>query len=89
MSSQYVVVECPTGRLHEQRVGKAKTDSDVSSFDIWLAVDERFVRLGGAREKRGPPLHALAVCKAVGLEVELISALIRPPPCVEIKELFR
>jgi len=53
-------------------------------FDIRLAVNERLVRLGGAREKRGPALHTLAVREAVTLKVELVPAVFCPPPCIQV-----
>ena len=83
-----MAVKGSTNRLRDQRVGEAEADGDVPPFDIRLAVNERLVRLSGAREKRGPSLYALAVREGVALEVELVSALLRPPPCIQVAILL-
>jgi hypothetical protein len=61
----------------------------VPPFDIRLAVNERLVRLSGAREKRGPPLYTLAVRERMIFEVELVSAVLRTLPCVQVAILLR
>jgi hypothetical protein len=70
-------------------VNKSEADGDVPAFKVWLAIDEWLVRLSGAGEKRGPSLNALAVWEGMSLEVEQVSALVSPLPCVEIDELLR